>query len=251
MQLLRRLAFLSIGLAGAVTHPARAATLYGIGPWPDGNVYIVDVTTGQATFVGPSFMEIGASGLAFRDDGTLFGYTNETLYTLDVVTGLATEVGPMGVNAPEGALSFQPGTGVLFGISSGNDRLLTIDTITGQATTVGLLGPAGRDTSGLAFRQDGVLFGLAIRDGEPAWRAEEPAHPDVVVIYKTAQIFHRQFWDSEQFMFDALRGEVEFRGTVPAGRIFGDFAAPFTQKYRELTQGDAPFPPPIGNLTGD
>ena len=84
MQLLRRLAFLGIGLAWAATQSAQGATLYGIGPWPDGNVYTIDVATGQATLVGPSFMEVGASGLAFRDDGTWVVIDFKTDRELDV-----------------------------------------------------------------------------------------------------------------------------------------------------------------------
>src|SRR6185295_1087887 len=84
-------------------------------------------------------------------------------YTIDTNTGAATRVGLLGSNHPEGGLAFQPGTGVLFAVKSVlQDELVTINTTTGASTTVGLLGAAGRDTSGLAFRADGTLFGVAL-----------------------------------------------------------------------------------------
>ncbi len=46
-----------------------------------------------------------------------------------------------------------------------DDHLITIDLSSGAATIIGPLGSGGRDTSGLAFRGDGTLFGVALGRG--------------------------------------------------------------------------------------
>lgn len=83
-------------------------------------------------------------------------------------------------------------------------------------------------------------FTVAIRRGICNWRPEAESGADVEVIYGTAEIFHNQFWDSRQFMFDALAGHVEFRGSTQAGRLFGRLAGPFMRTYQSLTRADAP-----------
>src|SRR5687767_5308830 len=144
-----------------------ADILYGVGPWEvsvHANLYRIDKATGAATLVGDTGFD-RFNGLAFRDDGALFGYRGGALYSLDSTTGAATRVGLLGIDSPEGGLAFHPTTGALFGVSSTlTDTLLTIDTSTGVATTVGPLGSGGRDVSGLAFHPSGVLFGAAFRD---------------------------------------------------------------------------------------
>jgi len=144
-----------------------AGIMFGTAPFVPGtnsDLYRINEQTGAATLIGSTnFAEIG--GLAFNSAGVLYGYTPGALYTINTSTGAATRVGLLGMNAPEGGLAFQPGTGTLFAVSSTlTDTLLTINPSTGVATTVGPLGSAGRDTSGLAFSAAGVLYGVAYRD---------------------------------------------------------------------------------------
>jgi hypothetical protein len=150
-----------------LTRIANASILYGIGPWEAGmhsNLYRIDKSTGAATLVGDTGFD-RFNGLAFRNDGVLFGYRGGALYSINSTSGAATQVGLLGINSPEGGLAFHPTTGVLFGVSSTlTDTLLTIDTTTGVATAIAPLGSAGRDVSGLAFNASGTLYGAAFRD---------------------------------------------------------------------------------------
>lgn len=75
------------------------------------------------------------------------------LWTVDVNTGAYELVGSTGVAQMTG-LSFQPGTGVLYGLRNGGN-LYTINTVTGAATLVGESGAAER---GLAFAGNGTLY---------------------------------------------------------------------------------------------
>ena len=144
-----------------------AGVLYGVGPWEVGvhaNLYRIDESRGAATLVGDTGFD-RFNGLAFRNDGVLFGYRGGALYSINSTSGAATQVGLLGINSPEGGLAFDPISGVLFGVSSTlTDTLLTIDPRTGLATAVGPLGSAGRDVSGLAFDSRGTLYGAAFRD---------------------------------------------------------------------------------------
>jgi len=88
--------------------------------------------------------------------GYATSFSNSTLYSVDFSAGTATAVGSTGRSNITG-LSFQPGTGVLFGIDHATDELVTIDLLTGAATTVGALGVDVFDV-GLAFDAAGNLY---------------------------------------------------------------------------------------------
>jgi len=95
-------------------------------------------------------------------------------------------------------------------------------------------------TLGVHLQDMDRWFTVRIRNGEPAWVAGAPENPDVSVWYRTARIFHTQFWDSRAFMFDVLEGDVEFRGNMTAGHMLAALAEPFQHTYQELTRDDAP-----------
>jgi len=165
---MRNVAAMAILISLTAWQSVNAGIMFGTAPFVQGtnsNLYRINEQTGAASLIGTSgFAEIG--GIAFNSAGVLYGYSPGSLYTIDTTTGTATRVGLLGVNAPEGGLAFQPGTGTLFAVSSTlSDTLLTINPSTGVASTVGPLGSAGRDTSGLAFSPAGVLYGVAFRDG--------------------------------------------------------------------------------------
>ena len=86
---------------------------------------------------------------------------DDNLYRINLNTGAATKIGPVGHVDLEG-LSFQPGTGILFGaVNHISEVLVTINLSTGATTTVGSLFPGQGDSVmdlGLAFTNDGSLW---------------------------------------------------------------------------------------------
>ncbi len=94
----------------------------------------------------------------------LFGTIGSDLVTVDQTTGDATLVGPTGI-AGFSALTSDPNTGTLYGVTGGDPTLVTIDRCTGQGTAVGLINLISppRDVTlaeGIAFNPvDGLLYG--------------------------------------------------------------------------------------------
>jgi hypothetical protein len=90
-----------------------------------------------------------------------FGYSvqsdgDDNLYRINLNTGACTKIGPVGYEDVEG-LSFQPGTGVLFGWNNGG-YLITINLSTGAGTPLGPSGISGQFDAGLTFDSAGHLF---------------------------------------------------------------------------------------------
>lgn len=94
------------------------------------------------------------------------GNNSSDLYTINPSTGAATSVGPTG-HAITG-LAFHPGTGVLYGTTTGNSpahptHLVTVNKTTGAVTDIGALGlGAGITLADIAFKSDGTLYGLSV-----------------------------------------------------------------------------------------
>lgn len=86
----------------------------------------------------------------------LRGDVDDSLYSVNLSTGAATLIGPVGFSDVEG-LSFQPGTGTLFGVDDSLEQLITINLSTGVGTFVGNLGVSTLNPS-LAFDNAGNLF---------------------------------------------------------------------------------------------
>ena len=103
----------------------------------------------------------GEGGLTMRANGT--GFISDCpegdLYSFNANTGTSAFVGNSGGNPPPcfDGLDLN-GAGVLYGVSQGFSSLYTINQATGAATLVGPTGVAGGVLSGLAFRDDGLLF---------------------------------------------------------------------------------------------
>ncbi len=163
-------------MCGAPT--TRAAVLYGGGYYSD--VFTVDQDDASGVILGyPAPGEGHISGLAFGPDKRLFASvvfgsgTPAELIEIDPVTGaLIRDVGTITDTAagPNGEvtglkisdLSFQPGTGILFGITAGGGQvggglLYTIDTDTAEATLVGQT-CAAPFSAAIAFAPDGTLY---------------------------------------------------------------------------------------------
>jgi hypothetical protein len=87
--------------------------------------------------------------------------TTSDLYTIDPTTGTATLVGPIGYAVT--GLAFDPTTGKLYGVTTGNSTssprsVITIDRVTGAGTPVGPFGGCCDNIADLAFK-GGKLFG--------------------------------------------------------------------------------------------
>jgi hypothetical protein len=133
---------------------------------------------GHITNVGPTQSNLEA--LAFRANGTLYGATvpscpasGGSLYTVNTSTAAATLVGPLvdATNNPYAitGLAFQPGTGVLYGSTSGCSAtnpgsLVIVNPATGLVTFVGTTGfaPVAGNVqfyADIAFTPNGTLYG--------------------------------------------------------------------------------------------
>jgi len=177
--------FFAAGTAGA-----DPIVLYG-GNGNDGNagaLVTINQTTGAGTLVGTPVPGRALSGLAFRSNTDLFASTvagfngSSTLIRINPDTGaLVSTVGSItvsGVPISIGDLTFQPGTGVLYGLRSNEDpaklggRLYTINTTTGVAT----LGGATNSTvgGGIAFAPNGTLYFTTTVGGVPVLETLNP-----------------------------------------------------------------------------
>jgi sugar lactone lactonase YvrE len=133
---------------------------------------LVDQTNGTGTFIGTPVPGVGLSGIAFHLDGRLFASTvtsgnPSTLIQINPNTGgLIATIGVINDNGTPlsiGDLSFQPGTGVLYGITSNTfsagGLLYTINLTTAATTFIGDTGTGVG--GGLGFAPNGTLYQLA------------------------------------------------------------------------------------------
>ncbi|HEX2485016.1 MAG TPA: DUF4215 domain-containing protein [Myxococcota bacterium] len=165
---------IGVGITGLAVHPT-TRVLYGVSPsngTGNRSLYTIDPVTGTGTLVGAlGLATASAADIAFRADGVLFGWSEDTddLVTIDLGTGTATVVADSTLATAGSGLSFDA-TGVLYfaGNFDGQDTdpdLVTIDPVTGLlADPIGPLGPLADpdDRIGaLAFHPaTGVLFGI-------------------------------------------------------------------------------------------
>jgi hypothetical protein len=147
--------------------PCPTGELYGGSP--GGALIIINQTDGSGRVVGTPMTAVGLNGIAFDSSGRLFASTiagPSTLIQINPDTGaLISTIGPVkfaGTAISIGDLSFQPGTGVLFGIRSnadgaqGGGQLYRIDVNTAAATLVGDTGAGA--SGGITFAPDGTLY---------------------------------------------------------------------------------------------
>ena len=140
-----------------------------------GALITINQTNGQGTIVGTPVSGVGLTGISFHPDGRLFASTispslgTSTLIQVNPDTGgLIATIGPITDNGTPisiSDLSFQPGTGVLYGIRSSRDGLggggflYTINITTAVATFIGDTGAC--QGGGLGFAPDGTLYQTA------------------------------------------------------------------------------------------
>jgi hypothetical protein len=149
------------GIAGSDTEDlARlpGGLLYGSGA--NSELVLVDPVALTTSMVGACGNSI--FGLAFRQDGTLFGCSGNALYQINPNTGTATLVGDMGVNSSIFDIKFGSG-GNLYLIENSNlvdnSTLYLVNTSTGQALQIGQIGAIGFGVWALDYG-NGTLFGF-------------------------------------------------------------------------------------------
>ena len=134
-----------------------------------GALITINQTNGTGTLVGTPVSGVGLPGLSFHPDGRLFASTvtsgnPSTLIQINPNTGgLIATIGTINDNGTPlsiGDLSFQPGTGVLYGMTSnafsGGGLLYTINLSTAAATLIGNTGTGVG--GGLGFAPNGTLY---------------------------------------------------------------------------------------------
>jgi hypothetical protein len=125
-----------------------AGNLFGIGSIGGPTLYSVNISTGQATAVGPSGLSGGTAGggLAFSPSGVLFGSPNSftatgaEFGTYNRATGAYTQIA--NITTPAGAGTGYAGFAFLGNVLYGDDlgtpaHLVTINTTTGAVTDLG------------------------------------------------------------------------------------------------------------------
>jgi hypothetical protein len=102
----------------------------------------------------------GPTGVLFATDGG-GGNVNTQLYTLNPANGqIATTIGS--INFSVTGLAIQPGSGVLYGVTTGtNPRLITINKTTGAGSVIGSLfsGTPTGPVADMTFTSNGTLYG--------------------------------------------------------------------------------------------
>lgn len=148
----------------------------------DGILYTVNPITGAATAVAPLLapgaLPVGLTGLAYNAaTDTLYGSTSNaspnfpaSLVTVNRNTGAVTVIGGYGITGTMADITFQPGTGALFGWQSGGTHALhTVNVGTGAATVVGSgIGSGLFGGGGLAFSPGGTLFSAPAANETPS-----------------------------------------------------------------------------------
>jgi len=136
--------------------------LYGVDDATD-QLVTCSVTTGACTAVGSVGVIFTDTGLSFSDNGSLWMSSDEpgppfNFYRLNPNTGAATLIGAQGQEVT--GLAFR--NGVLYGLGGDyNDNLVIMDRNTGSATPVGSLGAVTLVDGGIAFDDQGVLWGIS------------------------------------------------------------------------------------------
>ncbi len=127
----------------------KTSRFYGVSP--DGNLYELDSSTGDAFPVGFTG-RFDLNALEFDANGQAWALGGGDLYRVDKGTGGADRVGSIGFTSG-GDLAFDT-NGTLYGTT--NSQLIRIDKNTGAGTLIGSLGFSG--AFGLEVDSDGTLY---------------------------------------------------------------------------------------------
>ena len=129
----------------------------------------VDLSTGQASVVGPFGILANVTGLAY-DPGAdvMYGVSaaEKALYTIDMDTGAATLVGDFGLGESVimQGLTYDTGSNTLYSSASTQKTLYSLDVTTGLASVVAFTSPTS--ISGLAIDPvEDILYGSPASGG--------------------------------------------------------------------------------------
>ena len=162
---------IGFAVTGFAFHPL-TGVLYGttgaMSPVSPNSLIRINTTTGAGTLVGPHG-DGPVADIAFRADGTLFGWSegSDDLVTINTATGVLTIVADSGLGTFGDGMSFSR-AGILFYCGEGNDgKLRTVNTATGLTTDVATLsgspGEAGDAISAAAFNSAGTFFAVDLK----------------------------------------------------------------------------------------
>ncbi|MHC5112527.1 MAG: NHL repeat-containing protein [Planctomycetota bacterium] len=151
----------------ALLLPLNAAALQFFTFYAECNLGLIDTFTETSTEVG-SLGEWGVEAMDYGPDGLLYATVEEecrvhgvadTLAIIDPETLTVYPIGPIGFYDVD-ALAFSP-SGELFAVSMTSSALIRIDPGTGEGYWVGpLTGLEGNFLGAIAFRRDGILYGI-------------------------------------------------------------------------------------------
>lgn len=147
-----------------------------------GSLYTVNPATGAATLVAPLLaggLPVGLTAMAYNSStDTLYGGTTQgspnfpgSLVTINRTTGAVTVIGSFLAASPAMAdLTFQPGSGTMFGWqAAGTHALHTVNLATGAATAVGTgIGTGLFGGGGLSFNSGGTLYSAPAANETPS-----------------------------------------------------------------------------------
>ncbi len=126
------------GTVGEITRNPLTGTIY-LSSTSLHNLYTLDLSTGNATLIGPYLNATFMHGLEWDSStGTLYGGANSNFYTVDTSTGTATLLGAAGVG-PFLNLGYDSDTNVMYATSGATDSFYTLDRTTGVVTLIGTL----------------------------------------------------------------------------------------------------------------
>jgi len=200
----RTVGALSAGLGGLAQSPT-TGVVYGVtAPGGSGtrNLVLVNIGTGALTTVGSVGLgNFGIADLAFRADGTLFAWSenSDDLITINTATGAGTIVGNAGVSTRGSGLEFLQDGRLIYTGNNSNGALRTVDPATGLTTVIGTLTGApvaGMPVNALSVAPDGSLWGSQLTAfpsgaGGPAPTALIRINPTTAVVTNVGASINR------------------------------------------------------------
>jgi uncharacterized protein DUF6923 len=218
-----------------------------------GSLIRIDPNTGAGTLIGDLFPDNDnndpAADIAFRADGTLYGWIEDPdvpaddLARIDKSTGAATIVADSQLGTEGSGLAFSP-AGTLFLAPDGDHgALYTIDPATGMGTVGATLnGPSGNDINALSFNAAGALYGSVLSSSgvRPTTLDRiDPATGDVTVIGPSVNKLDAiEFYSPNNLFTTKLKGRtlkvtVNSAGTVVVGDAGGKAKGAVSAKKRK------------------
>jgi hypothetical protein len=247
-------------LAGWLTHPVRAARLYGVesASGTSQNVFVVHRSDGHVDVIGDAgFSKL--SGLSYdQSTGRLYASTgnqsnaSRSLLIIDPESGAGTLVGD--IDTP--TTTFQAfsdvavdAAGQIYGVTGQAQQLIRVDPETGDGTLIGSIVLTGGEPTdsvqGLAFDAAGDLYG-STKLGQLIWiDVEDPGQSSLVATLGEGFELNAITFDADGSLYGVSNTELyllEVSGTELEATWIGDTG--------EALRGLA-FVPVVGDLDDD